>query len=246
MKLNALSPDEKVDVYVYQKGQMIIPTDTWVYGSDKKTTSIEPNTSYTFMYHILQDEEVALDQRVQRCHEPNNSPNISNCVALFVEQKFNCSLPLLGGFDLTNACEGMEWNGNASKAFQYVQHKLRVMTELEIFQKTGCMPSCQRQKIHLNTIEAKQEKAEDPKIWWLFSFRDGQYNLHEEYYVYDKESLIADIGGFLGLLLGHSLLSMYHITAMKMMSPQSVLRRWLAKGNPTKSSGAPGSHNEKK
>ena len=117
MKLNALSPDEKVDVYVYQKGQMIIPTDTWVYGSDKKTTSIEPNTSYTFMYHILQDEEVALDQPVQRCHEPNNSPNISNCVAQFLQLKFNCSLPLLGGFDLTNACEGMEWNGMHIKHF---------------------------------------------------------------------------------------------------------------------------------
>ena len=242
MKLNALSHDEKVEVYVYQKGQMIIPTDTWVYGSDKKQTSLEPNTSYTFQYHILQDEEVALDQRVQRCHEPNNSPNVSNCVAQFVQQKYNCSLPLLGGFDKTNACEGMKWGGRAANASQFVQSKLKVMTELEIFQNTGCMPSCQRQKIHLNTIEAKQEKADDPKIWWLFSFRDGQYNLHEEYFVYDVESLTADIGGFLGLLLGHSLLSMYHITAKKMMNPQSTLRRWLAMGNPIRRSGDPSPH----
>ena len=88
---------------------MIIPTDTWVYGSDKKTTSIEPNTSYTFMYHILQDLEVALDQPVQRCHEPNNSPNISNCVAQFVQHKFNCSIPMLGGFDKTMLVKA--WNG---------------------------------------------------------------------------------------------------------------------------------------
>ena len=231
---------------MYQKGQMIIPTDTWVYGSDKKTTSIEPNTSYTFMYHILQDLEVALDQPVQRCHEPNNSPDISNCVAQFVQHKFNCSIPMLGGFDKTDACEGMEWGGNAANALQFVQQKLNIMTELEIFKKTGCMPSCQRQKIHLNTIEAKQQKAEDPKIRWLFSFRDGQYNLHEEYFVYDGDALIADIGGFLGLLLGHSLLSMYHISAMKMMDPHSALRKWLAMGYPLQRSRAKHSISEKK
>ena len=133
----------------------------------------------------------------------------------------------------------MEWNGNAANAFQYVQHKIRVMTELEIFENTGCKPSCNRQNIHLNTIEAKQENANDPKIWWLFSFRDGQYNLHEEYYVYDGDALIADIGGFLGLLLGHSMLSMYHITAMKMMDPKSTLRRWLAVDNPMRGGGIP-------
>ena len=127
----------------------------------------------------------------------------------------------------------MEWN--AYKAFQYVQHKLRVMTELEIFQKTGCMPSCQRQKIHLNTIEAKQEKAEDPKIWWLFSFRDGQYNLHEEYHVYDWGSLIADIGGYMGLLLGHSFLSMYHVSVAYMVRAYNMIRDSAAKSKETKS-----------
>lgn len=224
-----MSYDDKIELYVYQRGQMIIPTNTWVYGSDKKTTSIQQNTSYTFQCHILQDEEVALDQPVQRCHQPNNSTNVASCVAQYVEQKFNCSLPLLGGFTKTKACEGMKWGESAANAFQFVQQKLNLMTELEIFEKTGCMPSCQRRKIHLNTIEAKQEKADDPNIWWLLSFRDGQYNLHEEYYVYDEESLIADIGGFLGLLLGHSILSFYQNMAKELTNPQGILRTWLAK-----------------
>ena len=215
MKLNALSLESNalahgtIELYAYQKDQMIIPSDNWLYGSDKKIISIEPNTSYTFQYHIFQDEEVALDTSLQRCHEPNNSSSISTCVARFVQEKFNCSLPLLGGFDIGNVCgEDMTF-----KAFQYVQHTLRISTELQVFQDTGCMPSCHRRKIQLNTIGSKQEKSQEPKIWWLFNFRDGQYNLHEEYYVYDWGSLIADIGGFLGLLLGHSLLSMFHVSA---------------------------------
>ena len=31
--------------------------------------------------------------------------------------------------------------------------------------------------------------------------------LREEYYVYDMSSFIADVGGYLGLLLGHSVFS---------------------------------------
>ena len=33
------------------------------------------------------------------------------------------------------------------------------------------------------------------------------YKVHEEYYVYDGGDFIADIGGFLGLLLGYSITS---------------------------------------
>ena len=35
-------------------------------------------------------------------------------------------------------------------------------------------------------------------------------NLSTQYKIYDMNSLIADVGGYLGLLLGHSLLSLYH------------------------------------
>ena len=137
---------DPVELYVYKKGQMIIPTNTWVYGSDKKIISYKHNTSYVFTYHILQDEEVTLDQPIQRCHEPDKSTNISICVAHYVEHKFNCSLPLLGGFNVKNACKGMKWGEDAANAFQFVQ-QLKIMTEHEIFKRTGCIPSCNREKI---------------------------------------------------------------------------------------------------
>ena len=47
----------------------------------------------------------------------------------------------------------------------------------------------------------------------VFIFEDGSYHLEEEYIVYDFNGFIADVGGFLGLLLGHSVLSMCHMSA---------------------------------
>ena len=44
-----------------------------------------------------------------------------------------------------------------------------------------------------------------------FVYPRGEYDLIEEYFIYNWGSFIADVGGYLGLLLGYSVLSMYQI-----------------------------------
>ena len=39
----------------------------------------------------------------------------------------------------------------------------------------------------------------------------SRHEISEHYYIYDVNSLIADIGGFLGLLLGQSLFGIYSL-----------------------------------
>ena len=46
----------------------------------------------------------------------------------------------------------------------------------------------------------------------MFLFEDGSYQLQEEYVMYDMNDFIADVGGYLGLLLGHSVLSVYFMS----------------------------------
>ena len=53
-----------------------------------------------------------------------------------------------------------------------------------------------------------------------FHFEDGSYSVREEYIVYDMSNFIADVGGYLGLLMGHSILSIYYLST-----------GWLAKRN---------------
>ncbi len=40
-------------------------------------------------------------------------------------------------------------------------------------------------------------------------FASGRHLVREEYYRYGFNSFIADVGGYLGLLLGHSILSIF-------------------------------------
>ena len=51
------------------------------------------------------------------------------------------------------------------------------------------------------------------KIWLLccliVSNSTGKTEVKEQFFVYDSNAVIADVGGYMGLLLGHSLLGMY-------------------------------------
>ena len=42
-----------------------------------------------------------------------------------------------------------------------------------------------------------------------WEYMNSDYIVRQEYLTYDISSFIADVGGYLGLLLGHSLLSIY-------------------------------------
>ena len=90
---------------------------------------------------------------------------------------------------------------------------------------TGCMPGCSKSKIELATIDEDNMIDDGRNVAKLrFVYPRGEYDLVEEYYIYNWGSFIADVGGYLGLLLGSSALSMYHI-----ITPLFIKQmKWLA------------------
>ena len=214
----------ELDIFIYQKDEMFIPNDKWVYGSYKKTIIMEPNTSYQYQYHVIQHEIITLDQPAQRCHEPDNSLNISSCISEYIIRTFNCSIPLLGNhkamekFNITESIEALNFKN-------YLAEK----AEFGIFQETGCMPSCDRRQIELDLILTRIKTEEAPSVWLKFGYRDAVYNLNEEYLVYDWDLFTADIGGYLGLILGFSLFSVYQMLATNILNPNFVMKQCFKK-----------------
>ena len=51
-----------------------------------------------------------------------------------------------------------------------------------------------------------------PKIFFKFLFHDGTFTETEEYMVYDTSNFLADVGGYLGLLVGQSILGIYYLS----------------------------------
>ena len=58
-----------------------------------------------------------------------------------------------------------------------------------------------------------KESAQIPNRPWevdlIFTYPSRWYKTLEQYRIYDWNDMIADVGGFMGLLLGSSLLSIY-------------------------------------
>ena len=81
-----------------------------------------------------------------------------------------------------------------------------------IFKLTGCLPSCHRNEYTLTGSEFKTMKLSlwvKQKLELAFRIRKSSYKEEEQYVIYDFNSFIGDVGGFLGLLLGYSALSIY-------------------------------------
>ena len=56
---------------------------------------------------------------------------------------------------------------------------------------------------------AKSELYDDNKIELTWQYGQGDYVEEKEYLTYDHNDFVADFGGYLGLLLGHSVLTCY-------------------------------------
>ena len=93
--------------------------------------------------------------------------------------------------------------------------KLAALSETNIFQSFGCMPSCSKNDISLTMVKefdrTKDKDKSNTSLRLRLYYMDGTFDVKEEYYIYDRDSFMADCGGYLGLLLGASLLSLYHM-----------------------------------
>ena len=79
---------------------------------------------------------------------------------------------------------------------------------------TGCLSACKKYKVALSNDDVSSSGEVDTQsgaseTLLSFTVNDGYYVEEEQYVIYDVNSFIADVGGYMGLLLGSSLLSLY-------------------------------------
>ena len=222
-----IQQNSKIFVWAYRNGSGIIPSITGAYGGELFRLRIMGNFSSNVRLEVRRSEIVALNKPSQRCEVSEYEPSVAKCIEeRFVERNLNCSLKRLMSNPMLGICNetilGSFQEGHFHKMFQ----RLNRMEEREIFKMTGCMPGCSKSKIELVTSYMDNMIDDGKKVAkFLFYYNRGEFELREEYYIYNWGSFIADIGGYLGLLLGSSVLSMYHITTPFLIKHM----KWLAK-----------------
>ena len=80
---------------------------------------------------------------------------------------------------------------------------------------TGCLSSCEKDKFDVIMTDKTEQVWGYKWGYWGLSYltlyinmRESSYIEEEEYYIYDFDTFIADVGGYMGLLLGSSIISL--------------------------------------
>ena len=188
---------------------MFVPHHENLYGSQffSIKSGFDHNKTYYFKITLTKVHVKEFDQPSERCSK-FRYPNTSVCIASYIEKQLGCN-PRIFGSSLT------------SKPFCYKLSDLRSLATLttefrqysgnKIYETTGCLASCERDEYGKMDVTWSEKSSEPIKdLHMAFLIRSGSQEEKEEYLLYDTNSFIADVGGFMGLCLGLSLFSLYN------------------------------------
>ena len=214
MNLDNLEWKKGIEVYLYSREHVVIPRYfSGVYGSTMKKLDVVQDMGYYWKFYVRKNRVMALDRSGQRCSNEINHESVGRCIVRTLEDTYNCTSYQLTANRTKKFCTTSD---GVMGQVQDTINKYWAMPESDLFEKTGCLPSCDRFEMSLvNTPESKSydlSRASYRHMTLVFLFEDGSYNVREEYIVYDTSNFIADVGGYLGLLMGHSILSIYYLS----------------------------------
>ena len=157
------------------------------------------NEIYRLETHVVdQENEPCLDL------EPID---FDRCIDDYVSSKMNCTLPWIGKIS-----GGVNYCSQPGEYDRFWDLSLLILSlsEKEIASMTGCKPSCTRMEYASKHVYTQKRYLLKEKTMTVnLEYASNRFMTREQYYTYDYPDLIADFGGFLGLLLGHSILSLY-------------------------------------
>ena len=212
-------PSTPIRIYLYRKGRGIVPNAAGVF----KRLHTKANFSLDAAFNIKRSEIKALDKPSLRCDESEKrDQSFSKCVGRFLEKNLNCSFRTLMSDPNKEPCNAEKLNltqKNIRDAYNDTTHvfnRINMIERREIFEMTGCMPSCSKSIFELKPLNEQTHNGKE-EVRLRFTYPTGEYESKEEYYIYDAKSFVADIGGYLGLLLGYSLLSLYHMASERLL-----------------------------
>ena len=174
----------------------------------------------------------ALDKPSERCTN-TREPDTTSCIVRHFEEELGCSINIHGGGGAGLApC-------STNEGFNAMRNMTKILDEAEsntIYSLTGCLSSCQRDDYQdvessfmvLNKTQETRTKRslsflgglgglmgsilnknEEIELELKFRIISSSHKEEDQYIIYDFNSFFGDVGGFLGLLLGYSILSLY-------------------------------------
>ena len=205
-------------LFVYNKNQMYIPNSVSAFGSAEKLIAMRSGIIkfklklHSVFLNIKKTHKRRVDSPSERCSNDLNGQHMTACLAEYIQSRIGCNTNIQGIMNTERApC-------NSTQQFRdyiNVSQKLQHADASTVHKMTGCMPSCEFDKFDIELTDRAAVTYPHNSYYGKnylgisISMRDSAFWEEEEYLIYDFDSFIADVGGYMGLLLGSSFLSLF-------------------------------------
>ena len=190
-------PHHFANNHLIMYGQEIISVQTSMVSGTWSQYTIEPLE----VNHINQEKEPCIS-------DANKITNIWECLTQHMYSRLNCTLP---------------WDEKAKNENNHLcsspdEYDLFQVLAIESMNKNSeyiekiakCIPGCKRTEYSAKLMYSATGDSSLAGKWELMIyFGRDKFPVKEQFYIYGTANLIADFGGYLGLLLGYSLLGFY-------------------------------------
>ena len=208
-----------IQMFLHNKDNLFIPGFESAFGANSiyvyLKRRMDPAASGTFFsqeYALERTEWNKINHDDARCNPQKFSSPILPCINAKLDAKLGCSYPTMKGpASGQRPCEAKAEHMRRLK----LSYPYMYGSEAAVLNYSGCLSSCKIVEYFVTPkSELQQSEPVGPdelpnslliQLW----FPSGRYLEREQYWVYDVNSLFADIGGYLGLLLGHSIYSIF-------------------------------------
>ena len=192
---------------VFGSATAIVRTDSFGQGCSNINSVKFSQVIYMTRTHLK-----SLDQPTQPCNQENVNVNTSACIAMFIEKQLGCKSLILGSqYSNSPQC-------TTKSQLMGLANYSRLLGQADgndIHDLTRCLSSCEKDQFILTADPLERDGAYTYRgdipceLHLQIRMMQSSYKEEEQYVIYDGVSFIADIGGYMGLLLGSSLLGIY-------------------------------------
>ena len=168
---------------------------------------IKENTSLVTVHEVQKKEVTYLDDDRTPCQIEPRTEELSTCIQQYIESNMKCQLPWHNQSTTLSKCT----TSNQYEEFLNKYLLISSQDEASIAKVTGCLPSCRRNEFEVKVVNRIEMPPENGQFYFsgLFYYPSGSYIEKSYYYTYELGDYIADVGGYVGLMLGYSLINFY-------------------------------------
>ena len=217
---------------------MFVPSSAGTFGSGERLIKLISNKSpnQSLVHNAYLDVKKTRMKYMSQPSEPCDSDRTiktTDCIAQFIQSQIGCDIKVQGARETNNTSWPPCNSTSQLQKFAFLSGKLQYATASDIYDMTGCLSACEKDKFDIRTSQMIKKSFQKPNptgrvtLTVHISMSDTSYVQEQEYIIYDVNSFIADVGGYMGLLLGCSILSLFdEVESVVKKLFKAAIRKW--------------------